>query len=135
MVTTKWQAALYFDDKANPQQNDALTQIFAGQAGGHPAVLVSFVGKVLGASRVGIDYEAKGKSRRIKIGNVAQAEIVGMDGGGSSDVTISGHPLAVAPGYPAMVSKSKELKYHDHGMNWELSGKTGFYSPFAYQGG
>ena len=30
----KWKAALYIDEKASPEQNDALTRIYSGQAGG-----------------------------------------------------------------------------------------------------
>ena len=54
MATTKWKAALYFDSKASEAQKNALMQIFTGQAGGHPAALVSFVGEVLGARASGL---------------------------------------------------------------------------------
>lgn len=134
MLTTKWKAALYLDDKASEAQKAALMQIFTGQAGGHPAVLVSFVGEVLGIKSVGIDYHAEGKRRSLKIADVVDAEIEAISGAGGADVTISGHPLAVAPGYTATVAKSKQLSYHDHGLQWEISEKTGFFSPFAYQG-
>lgn len=133
MLTTKWRAALYLDDKASEAQKDALMQIFTGQAGGHPAALVSFVGEVLGAKSVAIDYQADGKRRRIKIAGVAEAEIEAIDGAGGAGATITGHPLAVAPGYPATVAKSKNLSYHDYGLQWDISEKTGFFSPFAYQ--
>ena len=43
-----WKVALYLDETANRLQKDALTQIYTGNAGGHPAVLASFVGEVLG---------------------------------------------------------------------------------------
>jgi hypothetical protein len=73
MVATKWKAALYFDNKASEVQKNALMQIFSGQAGGHPAVLVSFVGEVLGARSVEIDFRADGKHRSLKIDGVAEA--------------------------------------------------------------
>ncbi len=135
MATTKWQAALYFDDKASEAQKNALMQIFTGQAGGHPAVLVSFVGEVLGAKSVGIDYRAEGKRRRLKIQDVAEAEIEAIAGAGGADVTVSGHPLAIAPGFAAIAAKSKKLTYRDFGLHWEISEKNGFFSPFTYQGG
>ncbi len=135
MVTSKWKVAMYFDNKASAEQKDALMRIFTGQAGGHPAVLVSFVGEVLGTSSVGIDYKAEGKRRSLKIDGVVDAQIEAMSGAGGSDVTISGHPLCIAPGFPATVAKSKKLSYNDHGMSWELSDMNGFYSPFVYQGG
>ena len=135
MATTKWRAALYFDDKASEAQKNALMQIFTGRAGGHPAVLVSFVGEVLGAKSVGIDYHADGKRRSLKIADVVEAEIEAISGAGGSDVTVNGHPLCIAPGYAATVAKSKKLSYHDYGLQWEISEKNGFFSPFAYQGG
>jgi hypothetical protein len=46
---------------------------------------------------------------------------------------VTGHPLCIAPGHPAVVGRSKQLSYHDHGLDWELSEKNGFFSPFAYQ--
>ncbi len=133
MVETKWKAALYFDEKASDDQKNALMQIFTGQAGGHPAVLVSFVGEVLGAKSVGMDYRAQGKRRSLKIAGVGEAEIEALSGAGGSDVTVNGHPLAIAPGFPATAAKSKKLSYHDYGLDWELSDRNGFFSPFAYQ--
>jgi hypothetical protein len=56
-----------------------------------------------------------------------------MGGQNNADITIEGHPLCIAPGYPVVVSKSKQLNYQDHGLKWELSDKNGFYSPFSYQ--
>ena len=40
MLEVKWKVALYVDERANQGQQDALTQIFSGQAGGHLAGLV-----------------------------------------------------------------------------------------------
>ena len=51
----------------------------------------------------------------------------------SADVTVSGHPLCVAPGFPATVAHSKTLTYKDHGQSWNLSGRNGLHSAFAYQ--
>lgn len=134
MISSKWKAALYCDNKASEDQKNALMQIFTGQAGGHPAVLVSFVGEVLGVKSATIQYSAAGKRRSLKVENVIDAEIEAIAGAGGGDVTISGHPLCIAPGYPATVSKSKKLTYRDYGFNWELSDKNGFFSPFRYEG-
>jgi len=135
MMQTKWRAALYLDARANDAQKQALTRIFAGQAGGHPATLASFVGDVLGVASVGIDYRAQGKKRSLSIPGIADAEIEAIEGQGGGDVTISGHPLAVAQGEPAVVARSSRLDYGDHAMSWAISDRNGFYSPFAYQGG
>jgi hypothetical protein len=134
MMQTKWRAALYLDQRANDQQRQALTRIFAGQAGGHPAALASFVGDVLGVASGRIDYQAAGRKRSLSIPDIVSAEIEAIESQGSGDVTISGHPLCVAPGEPAVVAKSKRLDYTDHQMIWSISDRNGFYSPFACQG-
>jgi hypothetical protein len=131
MVAVKWKAALYFDNKASEEQKNALMQIFSGQAGGHPAVLVSFVGEVLGAKSAAIDFHADGKHCSLRIDDVAEAEIAAL---GGADVTVSGHPLAIAPGFPATVAKSKKVNFHDYDMRLEVSETNGFFSAFAYQG-
>jgi len=134
MVETKWRAALYLDQRASDPQKQALTRIFGGQAGGHPAALASFVEDVLGVASVRIDYRAEGKKRSLAIPDVVSAEIEAIEGQAGGEVTISGHPLCVAPGEPAVVAKSKRLDYTDHHMSWTISDSNGFYSPFAYQG-
>ena len=132
MAQVKWDAAVYLDKRANDKQKDALTKIFGGQAGGHPAALASHMGKILGLASVPIDYQAKGKQRSMKIPNVAEMSIEALEGQGGAEITVSNHPLCIAPGNPAVTARSKTLSYKDHGMSWELSGKSGFFSPFQY---
>jgi hypothetical protein len=134
MAQVQWKVALYFDAKANEVQQQALTQIFTGQAGGHPGRLVSHVGEVLGIKSVAIDYYAEGKRRRMRLADIAEAEIEALAGQGGADITINNHPLCIAPGQAAVVAKSQRLHYRDHGLQWELSEKNGFYSPFTYEG-
>ena len=133
MLQVKWKAALYLDERATQEQRDALTKIFAGQAGGHPANLAPCIGEVLGVKAVPIDYRAEGKRRSIVAKSVAEIAIEAMPGQ-AGDVTVSGHPFAVAPGFPAVVAKSKRLSYRDYGYHWEITEKNGFYSQFAYNG-
>lgn len=133
MVETKWKAALYLDEEASEEQRQALTKIFAGQAGGHPARLAEHIGEVLGVATVPIDYRAEGKRYSVRVGRVGEAVIEAIEGP-EGDVTISGHPLAIAPGFPVVAARSERMRYQDHGYDWELSGRTGFYSPFRYAG-
>jgi hypothetical protein len=135
MMETSWRAALYLDERASQAQNDALTPIFTGQAGGHPEALASFVGDVLGVASVKIDYQAAGRKRSLSIPSIVSAEIEAIEGQGGGEATISGHPLCIAPGEPAVVARSKRLDYTDHAMTWAISDSNGFYSPFAYRGG
>jgi hypothetical protein len=129
-----WSAALYLDSRASAQQSDALTKIFSGQAGGAPAALHPLVSTVLGVKSTEIDYSASGRTRRMTIRDIAESEIEALQGAGGADVTISNHPLGIAPGHPSTVSRSKRLKFSDHGFEIDISGRTGQFSPFTYEG-
>jgi hypothetical protein len=132
MMQVKWDAAVYLDARASDKQKDALTKIFGGQAGGHPAVLASHVGKILGLASVPMKYTAEGKRRSLSIPNIAEVSIEALEGQGGAAITVTNHPLCIAPGNPAVTARSKKLSYKDHGMSWELSAKNGFFSAFQY---
>lgn len=134
MLEVPWTAALYLDARADEAQTEALERIFTGKLGGSPSKLAAHIETDLGARVVPIEFSAKGKKRSVFIPNVADVEIGAIVGQNDSDVTISAHPLCVAPGYDVVVSKSSHLTYTDHGLSWEISEKTGFFSPFTYQG-
>ena len=133
MLEVKWKAALYIDERANQDQQDALTQIFSGQAGGPPAGLAQFIGEVLGVKTAVIEYRAEGKRRSIHLGDIAEAEIDGRPGPDGNDVTIANAPLATDPSVPLVVAKSKQMRFSDYGLKSEVSNKTGFFSPFSYK--
>lgn len=134
MAQVKWKAALYLDDKANETQHAALTQIFAGKAGGHPAKLASHIREVLGVTTAPMTFQVKGRQRTLQMGKIAEATIESIEGQGGAEVTINNHPLCIAPGHAAVASRSQEVRYEDHGLSWQFSNKNGFHSAFTYQG-
>lgn len=133
LTNGNWRLALYLDSKGNKEQQDALTQIYGGKVGGHPAVLASFVTELMGVKAVPIEYSVKGKQRHLTVEGIGEIDMEAIAGEGDGEVKITGHPLAVSPSNPAVVSKAKRLSFHDYGVDWHLSGTTGLSAPFAYQ--
>ena len=88
----------------------------------------------MGVASVPIEYQKDGKHRSLRVGDVASAEIEAIGGATDDEVTVGNHPLCIAPGYPAVVARSKAMRYEDHGYRWSLSDRNGLYSPFSYQG-
>ncbi len=133
MGNGNWQAALYVDDKADEAQFKAITEIFSGQKGGHLAVLMSFVGEVLGVKKASIEYIAKDKNRQVIIDKVADVEIQAINGISGEPSLITNPPLCVVTSHPATVAKSTHYRYQDYDKNWEFSQRNGYYSDFIYQ--
>lgn len=133
MKNGNWQAALYIDERANEAQTDAITQIFSGQQGGHLAILMSFVGEVLGIKKVSIDYQEEGNTRRLSIPGIAQAEIESIQGITGGESSISNPPLCVVSSHPSTVAKSNHYQYQDFDKDWQFSERNGYYSAFTYQ--
>ena len=134
MTGGNWKIALYIDKRANKKQTEALTKIYAGQAGGFFGAIAPLIGEVLGVKNVPIKYQANGRTRSLSIPNVADMEIEAIEGQGGAEVTINNNPLTLVPGQTVVVAKSKRVTYNDYGHKLEVSGKSGFYSPFVYQG-
>jgi hypothetical protein len=132
MMQTKWKAAAYFDAAASDAQSEALQAIFSGQAGGHPAVLASFVDRMVGIRKVPMRYEGDGKRVSLAIPGITDAALEALEGADGEPITISNHPLCVAPGVPATVARSKHFTFLDFGLDWKLSDRNGFMSAFTY---
>lgn len=129
----KWSAALYLDERASTDQADALSKIFSGQAGGFLATVATFIDKVMGVKKAVIKFEKDGKKRRMHIPNVLDIEIGAIAGGDpNKESTITNPTLYAAPGFDPVISQSTKYVYHDHGLEWDNSGKNAFYSHFSY---
>lgn len=135
MARKDWKAAVYLDDKASPEQRDALGAIFSGKAGGHPAELAKHVAEVKGVSAAELVFETDGRKGRLRIGKLGSADAEAIEGQGGQVSTIEGHPLAIAPGYPAVVARSSQARFEDHGIALDVKGKNALLSPFLYANG
>lgn len=134
MAEGNWKVVLYLDERASDSQHEALGSIFGGQAGGHPELLGSMIGEVLGVERMPIDFLIEQGRRHLRIGESAAAEIFAIEGQGGEEVVIRKHPLAVAPGQDLIVAQSRSLRHQSHGINMDVSERTAYYSPFSYAG-
>jgi hypothetical protein len=128
-----WKIALYIDERANDAQKDVLQKLWGGDAGGHLAVIASLVDEVKGVKAVPIEYREYGKNRTLKVGDLGHIDMDELEGEGGRQVLITNHPLAVSPGYPAVVSRSNTLEYSDYDVQgWSHTGTNGYSAPFCY---
>lgn len=133
MAENQWKAAVYVDARASEAQNGSLMKIFGGQGGGHPARLASHIDEIVGVRSTPIEFSARDGNTSLKIPEIVDVEINQSAGQNDGPITITGHPLCIAPGFTATAAKTKSLSFNDHGMSWDLSGTAGMFSEFAYQ--
>ena len=134
MITgPKWNAALYIDERASKEQNDSIVMIFSGQAGGFFAAVSNLIGNMRGVKSIPIEFGIDGKRRWLQIKNILNLQIEGTKGADPNQESLVMNPAFTAvPGSNLVIAQSSQYSYNDHGMQWDSSGKNGFYCKFKY---
>ncbi len=129
-----WKAAIYVDDKATDEQNDAILSVWSGDAGGPVAELVQLVGEVVSAERVPIQFDVEGGAGTLKIGEVGFAEMDTYKGPTGETTTLSNSIFSTVPGAPAYISKASVFKAKNEavGVDQDLSGHNAIQSVFIF---
>jgi len=132
-----WSVGLITDERATPEQQQALIGIGSGQAGGPMAALAPLLGKLLGVEAKPIHFQKQGLSRSISIPGVL-------------DQACEGVPSPVKPGEPLYIDNTLHpvnsrlalahavrSQLQAFGLSWsDTSGKNnGHFAPFNWQGG
>jgi hypothetical protein len=86
---------------------------------------------MLGARTVPINYKISDNTHSLNIPKITDLEVEDVKGTNGSTSAIQNAPFAEPLVY---VAKSKRFTYADYGMNWEISDKNSFYSPFSWKG-
>jgi hypothetical protein len=123
-----WHVILYVDEGATTAQHDALAAIFLGRAGGGPQR--GFASNIVGVhavrtARIDLDHSPA----REKV-DVAPYLTVQTREAVPHDFTVScgipGHE------YPGQEIRAEIFRYQDAPFDWELRGRCGFATDFAY---
>ena len=133
MTDGNWKVALYLDDRATPEQAEALGAVFSGGAGGHLAALGPLIGEVVGVAPAPISFSRSGGSLKAKVGDLLSMEseeMVGMDGSHPPIIT---NPLLSVVTQPVTQARAGAVRYSDH-WDAEFSGTNSFITDFAYEG-
>jgi hypothetical protein len=136
MVSGNWQVGLIVDEQANQEQQESLTAINTGAAGGPMAILGPFLGAFLGVEARPIHFQGQGNSWSVSVPGLVDQAGEGVQGiGGSSEplyLDNTGHPAANR----FALAKAVRSHIHAFGMDWDdESGKNNSqFAPFQWQG-
>lgn len=133
MIEGNWVVALYLDERATQEQQQALQAIFAGQAGGTMGEFAPLIGEVLGVKTVPIHYAVDGKRHSVDIPDVMHLAVHPVPSAMGEDkelVAVNAHPFA--PDGVVMAVGDEHSTWSDYGLRWDNSGRNGHYAPIRW---
>jgi hypothetical protein len=136
MIRGNWSVGLIVDDRATPEQRDAIAAIASGQAGGPMSGLAGLIGNFLGVESAPIQFDSDGVKWSVKAASkvdmAGQAQM-GIDPTAAMPMQLSntGHPAA----NPLTLSRGSKSHLNAFGMSWsDTSGNNaGLQAPFNWR--
>ena len=127
-------AALFFDEKASPEQRNALLEIASGKQGGIPfEIIVTTFSKVLEPQFVPIEFNPNGKNSSVRIGKLANMVFEPVKNpvtGEPESIRIEHETGFIFKG--ADVVSAKECKASVGELKFSYPGKSGFVTKIHY---
>jgi len=129
-----WRVFVAIDDRATPQQQEALLNAFRGRLGGPLADLAQLVGEVVAVERLPITFTVEGASGRITIGALADAQIAPYIGATGQPTTLNESVFTTIPGSPAFVGKADfyRMQVPELGIDLNLEGHNAIQGHFRF---
>jgi hypothetical protein len=131
-----WKVALFVDDKASEQQNQALLDVWTGKLGGPVADLAGLIGEVVSVEQTPITYELNEGKGTLKIGSVADTEMEPYRGPTGAVTTLNESIFTTIPGAPAWVAKASKYvrKSSQYGLkDIDLQGHNAIQGSFRFE--
>ncbi len=129
-------AALYVDDGATDEQQQAILDVWGGKQGGPVADLAKLVGEVVSIERVPITFAVNEGRGTLRVGDSGFAELEPYRGPNGAVTTLADTIFSTVPGAPVFVGKATRYKSKNPklGHDLELSGHNALQSTFVLEG-
>jgi len=129
-----FRAAIYIDDGASDQQQQALVDVYSGKRGGPVAELAKLVGEVVSVQRVPITFDVNNGKGTLQIADVALAELEPYRGANGAVTTLTDTIFSTVPGAPVFVGKATRYRSQNPalGHNLDIAGFNALQSTFVF---
>ncbi len=132
----KWRIVACVDDKASPEQEEAILNVYTGKKGGPVADLAQLIGEVVAVERSPITFNVVEGKGQLKIGKSLDAQIEPFEGATGRNTTLHDATFSVIEGAPAYVGKARHLKASHAALdlNLDLKGRSAIQGQFLFEG-
>ena len=135
-----WKSAVFVDDAATDEQQEALVNVFTGKLGGPVADFAQLIGEVVSVERAPITFTVEEGKGSIRIGSgpnpVAEADMASYMGATQKPTTLQETVFSTIPGSPAYVSKATKYRRNssDYGLrNVDLENHNAIQGRFRFE--
>jgi hypothetical protein len=135
VLNGNWEQVIFIDDRATPEQRDAILAALGGKLGGPLADLAQLVGTVKGVESAPISHELVGGAGTVTIPGVLESVMEPYRGPSGEVTTLRESIFSTVPGSPAWVSKASTNKVmlERYGMSWEFEGRNAIQSDWKME--
>jgi hypothetical protein len=129
-----WTAAIFIDDKASKEQEEALLKVYTGQAGGPVADLAKLIGTVVSVERAPIRFDVQGGRGTLEIGKDYYAELEPYQSASGKTTTLTDTVFSTVPGAPVFVGKAPVYRSRNAaiGIDVDLKNHNALQSTFVF---
>ena len=136
MANGNWSVGLIVDERAGPEQQQALATIVSGQAGGPMANFAPLISDFRGVQTAPIEFRQEGMRWSASIPGLLDQAAEGVPGVNQDQpmyIDNTPHPV----GARLALAKAVQSHLHAFGLDWDDdSGRNnGHFAPFEWQGG
>jgi hypothetical protein len=130
-----WAVGLVIDERATPEQQQAITTIASGAAGGPPAILTGVIGKFLGVETRPIRIQKSGLKRSVSIPQLLEQSCEGVPSFADANQPLYIDNTMHPANSRLALARATDSHMHAFGLDWDdTSGKNnGHFAPFHWK--
>jgi hypothetical protein len=106
ILAGNFRVIFYVDERATPDQYDALLKAWSGKLGGPLADAIKLIGEVVAVERAAITFTVEKGKGTLLIGRLVEADMEPYRGSTGAVTTLNESIFSTIPGSPAYVSKA-----------------------------
>jgi hypothetical protein len=135
VLAGNWRVVLFVDDRATPEQREALLDTFGGKLGGGPAEYAKLIGEIVAVNPVPIEHRVVNGKGTLRVGTAVYSEMAPYTDAQGRPTSLHDSVFSTIPGTPAFVSKASvhQVNVPEHGMMWEFTGRNAIQGNFHFE--